>query len=533
MKILSYLMKGLFIAIVLFIALLVMAPNASFFGKNELKIVKSGSMEPAIKTGSVVFIRATGDYKEGDVITFRVHGNPVPTTHRIVKIGNAPDGTPFYTTKGDANEEDDLETVSATSVIGKVLFTIPLLGFVLDFARQPLGFSLLIGLPAVLIIINELGSILGEMRRIRKKEGEESYGKEKISITRERIDSSHPFPFTLVILPYKESITEPSSKSEKKYNGGKFAARKTGMSFFAMVIPLFLLLQLPNATNLYTYSYQVDHEITRHNTLRASTYDISLHATTTIVTLPSQMSAVVPVTFSVETVFGESARFLYELNASSSSSFCNSLHAHVENPFPYNGPLLSFMGESDGSQNDISIALHASGNSGNNNSQCELELVVKGFDDALGGGYSDEERISFIVNGATILPSIPSFDVGLTQSSDMTDAQSVSTTTNTEENSMGGDEATGAENEESASTTTPPNVTEQPVASSTDSTAQDDTVSTQTSGGGTAEETSSDNKAEETNSEDEKSSSAPSEADEGGSISTTAPIQKEEDITGE
>ena len=135
-------------------------------GNIEMKIVKSGSMEPAIPTGSIVVVKPETIYREGDVITFgKDTKTDIPTTHRIVALNN--DGT--YTVKGDANEEEDENHVSRGTVIGKVIFHLPYAGYVLDFARQPIGFMLLIAVPAGLVIMEEVLTIFKETRRWMKK----------------------------------------------------------------------------------------------------------------------------------------------------------------------------------------------------------------------------------------------------------------------------------------------------------------------------------------------------------------------------
>ena len=112
-------------------------------------------MEPFIRTGSVVIVRPEETYSIGDVITFGADTkSKIPTTHRVNSIREE-GGTTYFATKGDANEDPDPEETPQHAVIGKVLFSVPSAGFVLDFARQPLGFALLIGLPATLIVIDE------------------------------------------------------------------------------------------------------------------------------------------------------------------------------------------------------------------------------------------------------------------------------------------------------------------------------------------------------------------------------------------
>ena len=80
-------------------------------GNLDVKIVLSGSMEPAIKVGSVVVIKPSKKYDVNDVITFgKDTKKDVPTTHRIVDE-RVVSGNTLYTTKGDANEKVDVRGI--------------------------------------------------------------------------------------------------------------------------------------------------------------------------------------------------------------------------------------------------------------------------------------------------------------------------------------------------------------------------------------------------------------------------------------
>lgn len=133
-------------------------------GNFSVKIVKSGSMEPAIKTGGIVVIRPSQSYGVRDVITFgKDTKTQIPTTHRIVEVVGS-----SFITKGDANDTVDPALVKKSDVRGKVIFSLPYVGFILDFARKPLGFILLVGLPATLVILDEIVKIWKEIRRLRQ-----------------------------------------------------------------------------------------------------------------------------------------------------------------------------------------------------------------------------------------------------------------------------------------------------------------------------------------------------------------------------
>lgn len=138
-------------------------------------IVYSGSMEPAINVGGIVIIRPvdTDTVRVGDVITFKVEGNDdLMITHRVVEVTNNGIENQFLT-KGDANEGNDIAPVSSEDVVGKVWLDIPYLGYLMDFMHKPLGFGLVIGIPAIIIVLMEIRSMslsIKELRRKRRRE---------------------------------------------------------------------------------------------------------------------------------------------------------------------------------------------------------------------------------------------------------------------------------------------------------------------------------------------------------------------------
>lgn len=159
----------IFVIFVFGLALLLVASLAPIPGNYKIKIVKSGSMEPAIKTGGIVVIRPSDSYKVGDVITFgKDTPTQIPTTHRIVATEGS-GSSQMFLTKGDANETEDPNPTSIKDVTGKVWFDLPYLGYVLDFAKKPVGFALLVGIPALSVIIDEIMKILSEVRKMKRR----------------------------------------------------------------------------------------------------------------------------------------------------------------------------------------------------------------------------------------------------------------------------------------------------------------------------------------------------------------------------
>jgi signal peptidase len=162
-------MYGIFITLLVGVAVLLLVSLVPITGNVEIKIVKSGSMAPAIETGSLVVVVPRTRYAVGDVITFgKDTRDKIPTTHRVVAVREQA-GQMYYATKGDANEEQDPAETAARDVIGQVLFHVPYAGYILDFARQPTGFALLIGLPAMMIVFDESATILKEVVALRRR----------------------------------------------------------------------------------------------------------------------------------------------------------------------------------------------------------------------------------------------------------------------------------------------------------------------------------------------------------------------------
>lgn len=127
-------------------------------------IVLSGSMEPAIPTGSIVLAdKNSSDINIGDIIAF--NKGDISVTHRVSGIDE--DGN--FITKGDANETADPAPVAREQVIGKCLYTIPFLGYVASYLRTPAGIAVFIGMIAIYLVIT-----VYQKNKRRKKTHEES-----------------------------------------------------------------------------------------------------------------------------------------------------------------------------------------------------------------------------------------------------------------------------------------------------------------------------------------------------------------------
>lgn len=140
-------------------------------------IVQSGSMEPTIPTGSVIWASGVKpeNINEQDIITYRSgtrpNGGPEYTTHRVVDIRQN-DGSYEFKTKGDKNQKPDPGWVQEENVVARHMVTVPQMGYLLHWLGTVQAFVALVVIPATILIFNELYKIAQEIRGI-KKEGNE------------------------------------------------------------------------------------------------------------------------------------------------------------------------------------------------------------------------------------------------------------------------------------------------------------------------------------------------------------------------
>lgn len=105
----------------------------STVGADEALVVLTGSMQPTIDPGDVVFIEqvAIEDVEVGDIVTFHPHITDERTfTHRVVEKAADEEGTRgiVLTTKGDANEDPDRTQVNEQMLVGKISHVLPAYG---------------------------------------------------------------------------------------------------------------------------------------------------------------------------------------------------------------------------------------------------------------------------------------------------------------------------------------------------------------------------------------------------------------------
>ena len=127
-------------------------------------MVLSGSMEPTIKTGSLCFVNKNiklDNVKKGDIIAFKL-GNGTLVTHRVVEVNDS-----IVRTKGDNNKNADGIDITKDNYIGKNIYWIPKVGYVVKVFQSLKGKIILFSCVILLFIS---GLLFGEDKQ-KNKEG--------------------------------------------------------------------------------------------------------------------------------------------------------------------------------------------------------------------------------------------------------------------------------------------------------------------------------------------------------------------------
>ena len=134
----------------------------SFLGYEAYNVV-SGSMEPTIPEGSVIYVEHAepSAIGEGDIIAFYKEGTVV--THRVTENRVV---TGVFITKGDANEKEDISPVQYSELIGRVKYHFPFLGnYLMVYSNQITKVYLM-----VLAFCGVMFNVLAGRMRMRSQE---------------------------------------------------------------------------------------------------------------------------------------------------------------------------------------------------------------------------------------------------------------------------------------------------------------------------------------------------------------------------
>lgn len=116
----------------------------SLFGY-KLYTVESGSMIPELKINSLIIVKKTlpKEIEIGDIITYYGKRSSTRVTHRVVDVGGENE---YFITRGDANNVEDSLPVEKERVVGKVIYSIPYLGYILKFLSSIQGIVFIVSM---------------------------------------------------------------------------------------------------------------------------------------------------------------------------------------------------------------------------------------------------------------------------------------------------------------------------------------------------------------------------------------------------
>ena len=140
-------------------------------GYKEMAVL-SGSMEPTIPVGSLVYVKPVeaSELEVGDVCTYYLSDGETFVTHRVMSID--PDAQTLVT-QGDANDTPDGD-IQFSQVYGRADFHLPYLGIVIQNIRTPVGIMSICGVVMLVILLNFIPAIIDAAEDEKKQKAQQS-----------------------------------------------------------------------------------------------------------------------------------------------------------------------------------------------------------------------------------------------------------------------------------------------------------------------------------------------------------------------
>ena len=143
-------------------------------------VVLSDSMKPTLRTGDLIFVARQDAYRERDIVVFQ--DGRSATVHRIKWISGETAVTAGDGNLNDLGEPIEDPPIHVNRIKGKVVGSIPYVGYLVNFIKTPLV-TLLLVVAAVLLLRKsiaveraekqrEIDSIKEEIRRLKDGNGQ-------------------------------------------------------------------------------------------------------------------------------------------------------------------------------------------------------------------------------------------------------------------------------------------------------------------------------------------------------------------------
>jgi signal peptidase I len=131
---------------------------AQLGGSTSYAVIVGSSMEPRLHRGDLAIVRQAGTYGPGDAVLYESEELGAKVLHRITSV----EGERFVL-KGDNNDFLDSEQPRESQIVGELWLSVPHVGSVSAWVREPLHAALVVGLATLLALGGGAG--FGRARR--------------------------------------------------------------------------------------------------------------------------------------------------------------------------------------------------------------------------------------------------------------------------------------------------------------------------------------------------------------------------------
>lgn len=144
--------------------------NFQLFNYKSFIVVSDSMKATDFRAGDLIIVKKTdpNHLKVGDIITFKSRTNDPYNkviTHKIRKIDKNSKNT-LYTTYGTSTNTDDQDLVLDEDIIGKYVFKVSKLGYLLNFLKSYIGLVIL----TIIVLTSLIIYLIIKLVKILKKE---------------------------------------------------------------------------------------------------------------------------------------------------------------------------------------------------------------------------------------------------------------------------------------------------------------------------------------------------------------------------
>jgi signal peptidase I len=128
-------------------------------GGTSYAVVVGTSMEPKLRRGDLAIVRRSDTYRAGDVVLYDSRQLGTKVLHRIVRVEGG-----RFVLQGDNNDFLDPERPAADQILGELWVSVPAVGRLTEWLREPLHAALLVGV----VTLFALGGGAGATAAVRR-----------------------------------------------------------------------------------------------------------------------------------------------------------------------------------------------------------------------------------------------------------------------------------------------------------------------------------------------------------------------------